>query len=129
VAEGLILETSFLIDFERRSAQARAFLAGLNPAHLYITPTIAGELAAGHSLANRSRWQVFITRFRILPIDEDAEWHYGVTYRYLQANGLMIGANDLFIAAVALANQISVVTRNARHYGRVPGLEIVEYPR
>jgi len=127
VAQGLILESGFLVDFERRAQQARRLLARYEGDTFYITPTIAGEMAAGRSMRNRERWRNFVGRYHILPIDEDAQWHYGVTYRYLQANGLLIGANDLFIAAVALANQMPVVTGNARHYGRVPGLEVIEY--
>ena len=34
---------------------------------------------------------------------------------------------DLWIAATAVAHDVPVVTRNARHYRRVPGLEVTEY--
>ena len=127
MARSLILETTFLVDLERGSRFAEVFLEGHIEDRLHITPTIAGELAAGSSMRNREVWREAVGAFHRLPIDEDAQWHYGVTYRYLQANGLLIGANDLFIAAVALANQMPVVTGNARHYGRVPGLEVIEY--
>jgi predicted nucleic acid-binding protein len=46
---------------------------------------------------------------------------------YLQANALLIGANDLWIAAAGLAHGLPVVTRNAQHYSRVPGLEVIGY--
>jgi alpha-L-fucosidase 2 len=52
---------------------------------------------------------------------------YGRAYRYLEANGLLIGGNDLWIAATALAHELPVVTRNAAHFGRVPGLEVLSY--
>jgi predicted nucleic acid-binding protein len=36
-------------------------------------------------------------------------------------------ANDLWIAATALANGMPVVTRNVKHFQRVPGLSVISY--
>jgi predicted nucleic acid-binding protein len=54
-------------------------------------------------------------------------WEYGQAYRHLRDNGQLIGTNDLWIAATAVANQMPVVTRNVEHYRRVPRLEVVGY--
>ncbi len=101
--ESLILETTFLIDLEREIARstlgpAQRFLEKNEALPLYITPTIAGELAAGTSLEDRELWERFITPFHILSCTEDVCWEYGRAYRYLQENGLLIGGNDLWIA-------------------------------
>ncbi len=129
----LILETTFLVDLERELARsslgpAQEFLKSHGSNRLFITYTIAGELAAGASLAQRERWEKFISPFRVLAFTEDVSWEYGRAYRYLQDNGLLIGSNDLWIAATAIAYATPLVTRNTRHYQRVPGLEIGEYP-
>jgi predicted nucleic acid-binding protein len=131
--KSLILETTFLIDLERELARnesgpAQTFLELRHDHRLFITHTIAGELAAGTSLAERMRWEGFIAPFRILACSEDVCWEYGKAYRYLQENGLLIGGNDLWIAATALAYQMPVVTRISRHYRRVPGLQVADYP-
>jgi len=42
----------------------------------------------------------------------------------LIAMRLRVGTRDLKIAAVALANNLVVLTRNKRDFGRVPGLAI-----
>ena len=94
---------------------------------LFITYTIAGELAAGASLTDRQRWEGFVRPFQILPMTEDVRWEYGRSYRYLRDNGLAIGGNDLWIAATAIAYGIPLVTRNTKHYKRVPGLEVAAY--
>ncbi len=128
--DALILETSFLIDLEREAArgaegEAHDLLMRHARYRLYITPTVAGELAAGTSMSDRARWESFVAPFHVLAIDRDVCWHYGSAFRYLQANGLLIGANDLWIAAAGLAYGVPVVTRNAQHFGRVPGLRVL----
>jgi tRNA(fMet)-specific endonuclease VapC len=132
VGRGLILETTFLIDLERDARRgfegaAVRWLGEHGDEELFLTFTVAGELACGASLAERERWQSFVAPFRILPATPDVCWEYGKAFRYLAANGRLIGANDLWIAAAALANDMPVVTRNAEHYRRVPGLTVVEY--
>ncbi len=128
----LILETTFLVDFERElrrgsDGPATDLLRAHQSYRLFITHTIAGELAAGSSLAQRSRWQVFIQPFQILAATADVDWEYGKAFRHLQRNGQLIGANDLWIAATALAYDLPVVTRNDEHYRRVPGLVTISY--
>jgi tRNA(fMet)-specific endonuclease VapC len=132
VGESLILETSFLVDFERENNRgvpgpALALLEAHEGARLYITFTVAGELAAGLSLADRVRWEEFIAPFHILAFSADVAWEYGRAYRYLQGNRMLIGANDLWIAATGLAYRMPIVTRNLEHYRRVPDLQAITY--
>jgi tRNA(fMet)-specific endonuclease VapC len=47
----------------------------------------------------------------------------------LRALNLRIGDLDLRIAAVALAGDLTVVTRNRRHFGKVPGLRIEDWTK
>ena len=132
MADRLILETTFLIDLERELAQgkpgpAQDFLTDHPASQLYITFTVAGELAAGVSLDRRARWEQFVAPFRILPYTDDVCWEYGQAFRYLQTNGLLIGANDLWIAATAIVHEMPLVTRNDRYFQRMPGLRVLSY--
>jgi predicted nucleic acid-binding protein len=124
---GLILETTFLVDLERSLPEAHRLLQRHAQDRFYITPTIAGEVAAGGSMRARPDWENFIGAFHIMAIEDEAAWQYGVTYRYLQANGMLIGTNDLWIASVGLANNLPVVTRNVRDFARIPGLNVIGY--
>ena len=128
----MILETTFLVDLDREISRgitgaAQQFLERHADEHLHITFTIAGELAAGPRVADRENWEALVSPFRILELNRDVCWEYGRAYRYLRDNGLLIGANDLWIAATGLAYQAPVVTRNERHYRRVPGLNVLTY--
>ena len=128
----MILETTFLVDLDREISRktvgpAQRFLESHATEHLHITPTIAGELAAGPRMVDRESWNALISPFRILEINADVCWEYGRAFRFLSDNGLLIGGNDLWIAAAALAYRVPVVTRNERHYQRVPGLSVLTY--
>jgi predicted nucleic acid-binding protein len=132
VGEALILETTFLVDLEREArarapGRAHAFLEAHPDRPLCITLTTAGELACGPRVGEREGWRRLVSRFRVLAPDGDAAWAYGQTFRYLADNGLLIGANDLWIAATALAHGLPVVTRDEAHFRRVPGLEVLGY--
>jgi predicted nucleic acid-binding protein len=132
MGQALILETTFLVDLEREflrgeSGPARQFLEDHAGAELCITLTAAGEMACGPGEEERNAWDALIGHFRLLSPDMEAAWAYGQTYRYLRQNGLLIGANDLWIAATAIAHDLPLVTRNEDHFRRVPGLKVMGY--
>jgi len=127
----LILETTFLVDLEREllagtHGPAQTFLATHPEEELAVTFTVAGELAVGLA-GSRARWEEYLAPFPVLECTADTCWRYGEACRYLRTNGLLIGTNDLWIAATALAHDRAVVTRNMREYQRVPGLRVIGY--
>ena len=63
------------------------------------------------------------TRAPVLPFDTAA----GTVYDTLVAQRVRLRRMDLRIAAIALARGLVVVTRNARDFGRVSGLEIEDW--
>jgi tRNA(fMet)-specific endonuclease VapC len=129
----VILDSTFLVDFERESARRQAgpatgFLEGRPDEELCITFTIAGELAAGESMGrDRAKWESFIRPFRFFGYNDEVAWHFGEIFRELRRKGSLIGANDMWIAATALANNHPIATRNADEFRRVPGLEVLSY--
>jgi predicted nucleic acid-binding protein len=132
MGEALILETTFLIDLEREQRRARPgraldFLEANHDARYYVTFTTAGELAAGLTMADRDVWEAFLGPLFLLASTPGVSWEYGRAYRHLQKNRQLIGANDLWIAATALAYGMPVVTDNIAHYERVPGLDVRSY--
>ena len=129
---GLILDTNFVITAERDARRgvtgnAHIFLAAHGSELLHITFTVAGELACGQSAAARRDWEHLCRPYPILPWTKEIAWHYGETYRALAAKGQLIGGNDLWIAATALAHGFGVVTNNTKEFRRVPGLTVEEF--
>jgi tRNA(fMet)-specific endonuclease VapC len=128
----MVLDTVVLIDLERELRQGKAGRATTALERhanetLFLTPTIAGELAAGESMNQREVWRRFIEPFTFLAIDERVCWQYGELYRKLRSKGRMIGANDLWIAATTIAYEESLLSRNEGDFHQVPGLKLLTY--
>jgi len=47
--------------------------------------------------------------------------------RSLRSQGLLIGSNDLWIAATALHHEGRLVTRKLEHFARVPDIQLAPY--
>ena len=60
----------------------------------------------------------------VLPLNPDTCTHYGRIRSDLQRQGKPIGPNDLWIAAHAVAHQLTLVTNNTREFARVGGLKL-----
>ena len=132
MGQALILETTFLVDLEREAlrnepGRAHRFLDDYLDRELCIALITAGELACGPRMDGRKNWDSLVRRFRVLSPDLETSWAYGQRYRYLKDNGLLIGANDLWIAATAIVHGLPLVTRDPAHFRRVPGLSVVTY--
>jgi predicted nucleic acid-binding protein len=120
------------VDLEREAmagepGSAHQFLENNTEKELCITLTTAGELACGPRLDEKSAWEGLVKRFRVLAPGLETAWAYGQTYRYLRDNGLLIGANELWIAAVCVTHGLPLVTRDPTLFRRVPGLRVVKY--
>lgn len=53
--------------------------------------------------------------------------HYAEQFTRLKEAGTPIGANDLWIACHALAEEATLVTHNTREFERVVGLRLVDW--
>src|SRR5262249_60924141 len=76
-----------------------------------------------HAYAELAATVSFLGKLRILSLTEAAIARYG-QLRNLRLN---IGRMDMRIAAIALENGGTVVTRNTRDFGRVPGLVVEDW--
>jgi tRNA(fMet)-specific endonuclease VapC len=64
-----------------------------------------------------------LQQFPAVHYDQAAE----VQFQQLHMLRLRIGTRDLKIAAIALANNLTLLTRNRRDFGRIPGLVLDDW--
>ena len=65
--------------------------------------------------------------FAVLPVTKEVVMESARIQAVLTKRGRNIGINDIYIAATALANKATVITRNTGHFGYVEGLSIQKY--
>ncbi|HUJ04129.1 MAG TPA: type II toxin-antitoxin system VapC family toxin [Rhizomicrobium sp.] len=68
-------------------------------------------------------------RLPVIPFDVPADKHYAELRASLERAGTPIGANDMLIAAHALALGYTLVTNNDREFARVKSLKVENWLR
>ena len=96
-----------------------------------ISQIVLGELEYGVSnspenrqLDNRNALYDFLSAVHIHPLTNEVASVYGEVRALLRRQGMLIGPNDLWIAAHALALDATLVTSNTREFERVPNLAV-----
>jgi tRNA(fMet)-specific endonuclease VapC len=115
-----------------KSLAIRQRLRSTNLADIAVCSVVKGELFYGAMKSNNlektlDRQQEFLKLFVSLPFDDDASFIYGRIRAELSAKGIIIGANDLQIAAIAMVNNLILVTHNVREFSRVNGLRFEDW--
>ncbi|HXH95272.1 MAG TPA: PIN domain-containing protein [Thermoanaerobaculia bacterium] len=81
----------------------------------------AARVAHGARLWKRIRDEI-LSRVNVLPLGEAEAIRAGDLLATLEARGEPIGIEDVWIGATALEYGLQVVTRNLKHFRRIPGL-------
>ena len=115
-----------------RAPRMRERLAALKPADVAVCSVVKAELFYGaaksrDTVATLEAQQRFLEPFVSLPFDDAAALRYGELRGYLEPRGELIGGNDLLIAAIALANDLTLVTHNTPEFSRAPGLRVEDW--
>lgn len=125
-----LLDTNICIYIrQKRPDEVLRRFQKLRPGEAALSVITHGELlyAAAKSqqrLAALERLRELVHFLPALPLPETAAEAYGRIRAELQSKGEMIGNNDLWIAAHALAAGLTLVTNNEREFRRVHGLRV-----
>ena len=101
-------------------------------ARIAVCSVVRAELRYGarnsqNPARNLAEQDQFLNRFVSLPFDDAAAEEYGHLRAHLRRLGTPIGANDMLIASIALANDLTLVTHNTREFSRVPNLRLEDW--
>jgi tRNA(fMet)-specific endonuclease VapC len=92
-----------------------------------LSELYCGAFRSANPANNLAILRQFLGKFRSLPFDDLAAATYGEQRAKLEKLGTKIGPHDMQIAAIALVNNLTVVTHNVGEFSRVPNLRVVDW--
>jgi hypothetical protein len=119
-----LLDSDVLIDVSRGKQPAREYLDAL-PEGWAISRFSALELIVG-ARDNRELTAIdaFLSAFVVIPLRESiGSRAYDLLKRYTKSHGLHVF--DSLIAATAIEESLTLVTRNRRHFAMIEGLSLL----
>jgi predicted nucleic acid-binding protein len=122
----LLLDTSFLIEFEdelasKRAGPATALLASRRAMSVAISIVTLGEFAEG--FLDPVALNEFVSPFRVVQLSRMIAWRTAILQTSLSRR---LGENDAWIAGTAIAYGATLVARE-RAFARVPRLDYLAF--
>lgn len=127
----LLLDSDILIDllngklFMGRIAELSNNQTSPSISVISYGEVLEGVFHSGRKQISNELFVNFAEGFNIYEVDLETARAYATIRGTLRRKGLRIADNDIWIAATALANDLTLVTRNERHYSRIPELRLV----
>ena len=135
MADSYLLDANVLSDLLKnpvgQAANRMALTAERNPRRIFTSVIVAAEMHYSAKKKNSEKTNAdvrgVLANVEILPLGLDVIEHYARIRVELERAGTIIGANDLMIAAHALAADLILVTHNLREFSRVRGLRYEDW--
>jgi predicted nucleic acid-binding protein len=127
------LDTDFLVGLLRNDPRALDYLKKLikTPSDLRITHVTLWELYQGVYKSSRpetglKQTEELLEFFNVIPFTQGIARRFGNLVNDLKRQGTPVGVMDTLIAGVALENNLTIVTRNRKHYEKT-GVQIIDW--
>lgn len=128
-----LLDTNICIEILRnRNSPVISRLKAHHPSDIYLCSIVKAQLFYGARKSTNPAKNIALVRAFCDPLpslnfDDKCAETYGVIRADLEASGMVIGANDLLIAAIAKNYDMILVTHNTREFIRIQGLQVEDW--
>ena len=128
-----LLDTSILIEFVHGNAKVierikqagfdRCMISAVSLQELYFGAYKAKSVRLEYYEQELVRINMLRRRFLVLPLPKEADG-YGQIKEWLQRTGKLVDEFDMLIGGQAMAEDLTVITDNVRHFERIPGSRV-----
>ena len=127
----VLLDTDVAIELLRGNAHTLDCLAKCED-EIFVSTITASELYFGAYHSKRVEKNVravdeFLKQFPRLTLSDETARVFGEQKQRHQERSSQVGALDLLIASIALANDCRIVTGNARHFKKIEGITLLDW--
>ena len=126
--KGYLLDTDIVVFLFRHKKGIASRLSQLSPKDIYISEVTVAELEYGNYMSgkykeNREILDSFLTCVNVVPFSKGIPLYAKERYR-LRMAGQGIEDFDLLIGCTSVAENLTIVTNNVKHYSRIEGIQI-----
>jgi tRNA(fMet)-specific endonuclease VapC len=128
-----LVDSDVLIDYLAGRGDTVTLLQRLEPSGLGLSIISYAEVYEGiyrgrDPKATERRFREALRRMSVLALSQRIGRQGARIRGDLRARGLPVPMTDVLIAATAIHHDLTLVTRNLRHYERIPGLTLYRTP-
>ena len=122
-----LIDADWLVDLLNNRPEAASVINPLIQQGTAISAVTLAELAQGvfygrNPARDRQALQRLLVSIRVLPFDEPVAYQFAMLRGAFRQQGRPMPVTDLIIASTALVHHLTLITRNRKHFERVPGL-------
>jgi predicted nucleic acid-binding protein len=126
-----LIDSDWVIDYLRGVQTAVAFLHAHARDNLAISLMTYGEVYEGIYYGPSRRvseegFRRLLAGVAVLPLNRQIMRRFALIRGNLRNRGELIGDPDIMIAATGLHHNLTLVTRNVRHFERIAGLPLYQ---
>lgn len=123
----IMVDTSILIDFFRKKdkSKTRLFTLSQKFESLCISSITEFEIYTGAKNEQLDFWKIMLAKFIVFPFDSNAALTAVEIKNKLKKLKKTIDTADLFIAAIALSNNLVFDTLNQKHFENIEDLKLL----
>jgi len=123
----IVIDTDVIIDFFRDiSPTADVFAELISSNKAAITAISVFELYAGIEGAKRLRQiETLVQKLIVFPLNVIEAAMGGKIYTQLKSRGKLIGTHDILIAAICIANDLPLYSKNISHFSEIKDIRLL----
>ena len=126
------LDTSIVVAILRNEKGLAKKTLEMNPKKIFLTDITLCELFKGAFKYHKKEESLkvlheFIRNFTVLGLTVESCEIYGKDFNVLLSIGKPTQDFDLLIASVAKKNNLTLITRNKKHFENIPNLKVEEW--
>ena len=126
-----LVDADWLIDAAIGRPRAQDLLErvsdeGLAVSIIAVAEVYEGAFGTPDPEATLTGLRDFLGDFTILPVTDPIVAHFARMRAALRQQGQLIPDMDLLIAATAITDDLTLITRNVRHFARLPDLRLYQ---
>ncbi len=125
-----LIDSDRVVDYLNGQADAVALLTDLTSDYAAISVITYGEVYEGiyygrDPVRAERTFERFLNEVVVLPLEQDLMHIFARIRGGLRRSGQLISDTDLLIATTAIHHDLTLVSRNVRHFERIPRLKLL----